>query len=428
MKGPLENIRVLDFSEIIAGPFAGMLLSDMGADVIKIEPPWGEPWRFSQPIVPNESRTYISLNRGKKSLTLDLNKDSAKQIIYDLINDIDVVIVNYRPDVPANLGIDYDTLSKMNPKLIYCQNTAYGSEGNDSYRPGYDIIIQAMSGLMAADGKLNEGIPQSISATALADFSTALTMSMSICAALHARSITGKGQKIEASLLATALALQTTSFLEVEMVDKEPKEELIETINLLRETGAPYSDIHDYVDGIRLNNPAAFGIRMIYYRTYQAKDSVIAVACLSDRLRKKMADAIGIYDRRFEPGYKADQEDNIAFTQNLRKEVEELFLTKTVQEWMEVLDSAGVPCGPVKFVSELMTDNQVIANDIIREHEHPLVGKIKMIGPIVKMSETPLVPHDPSPTLGQNNDEILSALGYSEQKIKELRDSGAVGE
>ena len=126
MKGPLENIRVLDFSEIIAGPFAGMLLSDMGADVIKIEPPWGEPWRFSQPIVPNESRTYISLNRGKKSLTLDLNKDSAKQIIYDLINDIDVVIVNYRPDVPANLGIDYDTLSKMNPKLIYCQNTAYG--------------------------------------------------------------------------------------------------------------------------------------------------------------------------------------------------------------------------------------------------------------------------------------------------------------
>ncbi len=190
MKGPLENIRVLDFSEIIAGPFAGMLLSDMGADVIKIEPPWGEPWRFSQPIVPNESRTYISLNRGKKSLTLDLNKDSAKQIIYDLINDIDVVIVNYRPDVPANLGIDYDTLSKMNPKLIYCQNTAYGSEGNDSYRPGYDIIIQAMSGLMAADGKLNEGIPQSISATALADFSTALTMSMSICAALQARSIT----------------------------------------------------------------------------------------------------------------------------------------------------------------------------------------------------------------------------------------------
>ena len=141
-----------------------------------------------------------------------------------------------------------------------------------------------------------------------------------------------------------------------------------------------------------------------------------------------MADAIGIYDRRFEPGYKADQEDNIAFTQNLRKEVEELFLTKTVQEWMEVLDSAGVPCGPVKFVSELMTDNQVIANDIIREHEHPLVGKIKMIGPIVKMSETPLLPHDPSPTLGQNNDEIINAFGYSEKKIKELRDSGAVGE
>ena len=158
MPGPLEGIRVLDFTEIIAGPMAAMLLADMGADVIKVEPPWGEPWRLQSQVVPLEGKTYISLNRGKKSLPLDLTKPEAREIVYKLIPNIDVVIVNYRPDVPYNLGIDYETLSSINPRLVYVENTAYGRRGPHSQRPGYDIIIQALSGLMTGDGKILNGI------------------------------------------------------------------------------------------------------------------------------------------------------------------------------------------------------------------------------------------------------------------------------
>ena len=149
MPGPLEGIRILEFGEIIAAPFGAMLLADLGADVIKVEPPWGEPWRFFRPVVPNESRGYMHLNRGKRSLPLDLTKPEALDIVDKLVPQIDVVIVNYRPDVPYKLGIDYETLSGKNPRLIYCEATAFGREGPDSQRPGYDIIIQAMSGIMA---------------------------------------------------------------------------------------------------------------------------------------------------------------------------------------------------------------------------------------------------------------------------------------
>ncbi|HZQ36550.1 MAG TPA: CoA transferase, partial [Dehalococcoidia bacterium] len=149
MSRPLERIRVLEFSQIIAAPLCGMLLADMGADVIKVEPPGGEPWRLQSQFIPLESKTYISLNRGKRSLPLDINTPEARAIVHRIIPEFDVVIVNYRPDVPAKAGIDYDTLSALNPRLVYCENTAFGRQGPDAYRPGYDIIIQAMSGLMA---------------------------------------------------------------------------------------------------------------------------------------------------------------------------------------------------------------------------------------------------------------------------------------
>ena len=197
MAGALEGVRVVEFSQIIAAPFCGMLLSDMGADVIKVEPPEGEPWRVFAQFIPLESKTFISLNRGKRSLPLDLTKPEGQRIAQQLAARADVVIVNYRPDVPAKMGIDYETLAALNPRLIYCENTAFGRRGPDSYRPGYDIVIQAMTGLMAANNKTLNGVPQ-VPPLAAADFATGITMAWAICAALYARERTGRGQKIEA--------------------------------------------------------------------------------------------------------------------------------------------------------------------------------------------------------------------------------------
>ena len=385
MPGPLEGIRVLEFTEIIAGPFSGMLLGDMGADVIKVEPPWGEPWRFAFPFLPTESKTFIGLNRSKRSLTLDLTKPEGKEVIYRLILDMDVVIINSRPDVPYNLGIDYETLSEKNPRIIYCENTAFGRSGPDSYRPGYDIIAQAMSGLMASEDKIKDGVPQQVQSTAVADFSTGIAIAWGVSAALFNRERTGKGQKIESTLLGTALAVQTSRFLQIDSIDDEQRQELLETLNALRLAGTPYEEIHKYyrefMDGRRFRGFT------VYYRTYQTKDGALAVGCLSDPLRKRMLDVLGLEDIRFQPNYDMYSEETKAFNEKLNAQAEAKFLEKTVEDWLATLDEAGVPAGPVRFVEELVDNEQVIANDLVVELEHSLAGKLKMVGPILKMSE-----------------------------------------
>jgi CoA:oxalate CoA-transferase len=425
MPGPLDGVRVLEFTEIIAGPFGGMLLGDMGADIIKIEPPWGEPWRFAQSFLPAESKTYMSLNRNKRSLTLDLRKPEGVEVVYKLIPDMDVVIINSRPDVPYNLGIDYETLSARNPRLIYCENTAFGRNGPHSYRPGYDIIAQAMSGLMASEDKLKDGVPQQVQSTAVADFATGISIAWAVCAALYSRERTGKGQKIETTLLGSALAVQTSRFLQVAAIDDEPRAEFMETLAHLKEAGAPYEQIHEYYreqfDSLRRH------IRNIYYRTYQARDGVLAVGCLSDPLRKRLLDVLGLKDIRFESGYDPNNQEAQEFSECLNKKAEAIFRQKTVKEWLALLDKAGVPAGQVRFVEELVVDKQVTANDLVVELEHSLAGKLKMVGPFVKMSDTPLKAQSASPVLNEHSEKILRELGYSAEQIQRLRDEGITG-
>jgi formyl-CoA transferase len=268
MAGALEGVRIIEFSQIIAAPFCGMLLSDMGADVIKVEPPEGESWRIFAQFIPYESKTFMSLNRGKKSLPLDLSKPEAREIAHQLVRDADVVIVNYRPDVPAKVGIDYETLAALNPRLIYCENTAFGRQGPDSYRPGYDIIIQAMSGLMAAINKTLNGVPQ-VPALAAADFSTGITMAWSISAALYARERTGKGQKIEASLLASALAIQTGRFMSVEAYDSQWMPQFLDDLHAARERGATWDELVEIQTNARALTVSPGNV---YYRTYKTAD------------------------------------------------------------------------------------------------------------------------------------------------------------
>jgi formyl-CoA transferase len=190
-----------------------MLLSDMGAEVIKVEPPWGDPWRFTQPFLPTESRPFLAYNRGKRSLSLDLTAPDSGGVLRELIPQTDVVLVNYRPDVAAKLGVDYLALSALNPRLIYCENTAFGRLGPDARRPGYDLIIQAMTGLMAAEGKVENGSPQHIWASPLVDTTAGFCLAWCVCGALYSRERTGKGQKIETTLLGMALALLGMRFV-----------------------------------------------------------------------------------------------------------------------------------------------------------------------------------------------------------------------
>ncbi len=420
MPGPLDGIKVVEFSEIIAAPFAGMLLSDMGAEVIKVEPPWGDPWRYAQAFSETEGRPYLAYNRGKRDLTLDLTTPESALALERLIPQTDVALVNYRPDVADRLGVDYPTLAALNPRLIYCENTAFGREGPDAHRPGYDVMLQAMSGLMAAEGKLENGTPQHIVSSPMVDTSAGFCLAWCVCAALFARERTGRGQKIETTLLGTALALMGMRFVQVEPLDKEARRQTLETLEGLRAAGCSYEEILAAYQFEHLQAPGN-----IYYRVYRTADGAIAIGCLSDPLRRRLLDVLGLEDIRFDPGYDPSSPEAAEFGRELTRRAEEGFLEKGTQEWLMTLEERGVPAGPVRFVEELFDDPQVLANGLVSELEHPQAGLVRMVGPLARFSGTPLEPTPPS-ALGQHTDEILSELGFSPAEVQRWRERGIV--
>ena len=399
-----------------------MLLSDMGADIIKVEPPEGEPWRLFAQFIPTESRNFISLNRGKRDLTLDLTRPQAQEIVRRLVPDVDVVLINYRPDVPAKLGIDYGALSSLNPRLIYCDNTAYGRKGPQAHRPGYDIIVQGMSGVMATEGKTLDGIPQ-MATIPIADYSTGIMMAWAVCAALFVRERTGRGQRIDTTLLGSALAVQNAHFQLVDSVDLEWRTKFRERLEQARAEGATFEELRAYLLAQR---PLA-AVGNIQYRVFKTKDSYIVVGALSVALRRKLCDAIGIEDVRignleWDPTLPESRE----YGKQLVHQAEEIFLQRTTEGWLALFDEKGVPAGPFNFTQELIDDPQVLANDLQAQIEHPLAGTVRMAGPALQMSETPLSVQGSSPALGEHSDAILAAVGYDDAEIVSLREQGVI--
>ena len=420
MGGPLQDVKVVDFTEIIAGPLAGRLLSDMGADVIKIEPPWGEPWRTQQRFTPTESRGFMEYNRGKRSLPLDLTKPEAQEIIRQLIRETDVVLVNFRPDVAVKLGVDYEKLSEINPRLVYCEVTAYGREGPDAHRPGYDMVLQAMSGLMACETKIENGVPQQIWASPLIDTTAGFCLAWCVCGALYSRERTGTGQKVETSLLGASLALLGTRFLQVESLDRDTRVKALEDIQEKRSESAEYDDMLAASPASRRQRHHA----NIYYRVYLTLDLPISVGCLSDPLRRRLLEVLGLTDYAMEPGYNPNTPEAMEYARGLEAEAEKIFRRKSSAEWLETLEQRGIPAGPVRFVEELFDDPQIKANGLVTEVEHKEEGAVKMIGPLAKFRGTPMEAKTPSPALGQHSSEILKELGFSGEDIARWKEAG----
>jgi len=419
--GPLDGTRVLEFTQIIAGPLGCQLLSDLGADVIKVEPPEGEAWRVAAQFMPYESKQFHTLNRGKQSLAIDIRQPEAQEVIHRLVRDIDVVVINYRPDVAEHLRIDYDTLRGIRPDIIYVDNTAFGRLGEMAGRPGYDIVVQAMCGLIAAVGKVDEdGVP--VVPPPFADTTTAYSISTAVCAALFHRARTGKGQKIETSLLSNALMISMNHFAAVPAADAEARARFAAVLEDAQANGAKYKDTLAASEAaIRL---AAQG--NVYYRCFLTSDGAIAIGALSVDLRNKVRKVLNIEHNRDEPGYNpmnpGQKETDLAII----AKVEAMIAECSSEHWEDAFEAGGVPVSRINFPQQMVDHPQVLANDYVITIDHDLSGEERLAAPPWKMSETPPRAQGASAPLGRDNDAVLASVGYGADEIASLRSKGVI--
>lgn len=379
-KRPLENIKVLDLSRYMAGPFCGKILADLGAEVIKIEPPWGEPSRFRPPLFRGLSSTFLEFHRGKKGITLNLKNPRAVKIFKELVKKSDVVFENFRPGVMDRLGIGYEVLKEINPKIILASITGFGQYGPRTLRPSFDILGQATSGFMAAMGaSLDPSGPPILVAEGPGDSIPGTYAALAIIVALYYRELTGVGQRID-------IAQQDTMMY------------ITPSIAAYLLSGMTWSDIRrKYGKDI----PGVYG-------SFKAKDGYIAVAAPMGSIFDRLSKALG-----------SENVDN--------DYVKEWVSDKTVKEIEEKLVEADVPVAPVLSVEEVVNDPQALAREMVIEVEHTTAGKVKIVGNPMKFSETPIKIERASPLLGQHNEEILTELlGYKKEDVAKLREEGAI--
>jgi formyl-CoA transferase/CoA:oxalate CoA-transferase len=391
---PLEGIRVLDFTRVMSGPFATMLLGDLGADVIKIEPPdgddtrgWGPPW------IGGDSAYFMSANRNKRSIIIDLKKLEGREIVKKLVEKSDVVVENFRPGVAEQLGISYDNLSKINPRIIYCSISGFGQSGPYRDKPGYDLIALAMSGLMSITGEPNRppvkfGVP-------IADLTTALFAALSIVSALYWREKTGRGQYIDMALLDAQVLLLSHQAFNYFATGEEP-----------RRMGSAHPNI-------------------VPYQAFETSDGYIIVTVGSEKLWEQFCKAIGRPDLIENPKFRTNA-DRVINREELIEELERVFKPKPTRFWIEELEKAGVPAAPILTVGQVLNDEHVRYRGMVLEIEHPEAGVIKMLGTPFKMSVTPGVVRSPPPTRGQHTFEILRELGFDDEEIIELKSKHVV--
>ena len=394
MPEALEGMRVLDCSQILAGPFCSMLLADMGADVIKIKKPNGgdDTRRMGPPFIDTESAAFLAMNRNKRSIVLNFKEQAGVEAMKTLVKDADIVIENYRTGTMDRLGLGYEDLRKINPGIIYCSISGFGRTGPYANRGGFDLVAQGMSGLMSITGVPNSppvkvGVP-------IADMNAGMFATYGILTAYINKLRTNKGQYLEISLLEAAIAYTVW-----ESAGYFATGDIAEPLGSSHRNSAPYQAL-------------------------KTKDGHINVGAPNQSNWERFANAIERSDLIARDEFK-DNANRLVNRELLEVELELTLTTKSSGEWLEVLEKCGVPAGPILNVSEVWNDPQVQARNMEVTLEHPTAGKIKNIGLAAKLYSTPGRITKPAPLLGQHTREVLLNAGYSKGKINALIDSGA---
>jgi CoA:oxalate CoA-transferase len=395
MKKALAGIRVVDLTTFMSGPFASMVLGDMGAEIIKIEEPGdGDASRQIPPYFhEGESLYYISLNRNKKGLTLNLNSEKGKDIFYKLVKNADIVLENYRPGVTKKLGVDYERVKTINPRIIYCSITAYGPEGPYGKRPAYDLIIQALSGSMSMTGQegtgpLRLGVP-------MGDLAGSMWALVGILAAVQHREKTGEGQFVDVSLLDSLTAFITYPAL---------------YFSYAGEVAKPLGSGHQAI---------------VPFQAFKTRDYYLAITCANEKFWLLLCQALEIPDLASDPRF-AKMGDRLKNKEELNALLNAVFSRKTNAEWETILSKGGVPYAPVNTIDKVFDDPALQHRGMIISVDH--FGKaLRFFGNPVKMSETPITQYQTPPRLGADNEEVLGRyLGLSAEDISELKKEGSL--
>jgi len=388
---PLQGLRVIDLTQAMAAPFCTMNLADMGAEVIKVEAPGeGESMRQLGRAQKNgHSGTFMTMNRNKRSLAVDLKQPEGVELIRRLAKTADVFVQNYRPGVAGRLGVDFESLQKINSRLVYCAISGFGNTGPYAPRGGYDLIAQGMSGVISVTGEENG--PPAKAGIPLADLAAGLFGAYGILAALEHRERTGEGQLVDTSLLEAAMALTVWESSEYWLTGGVPK---------------PMGSAH------RLGAP---------YQALRAADGYFTVGAGSDKLFAAFCGVLGLSNRKFEK-----RKDRMANRPALIAEIEKITVTKSRAAWLAALEKAGVPAGPINNYAEALADPHTLAREMVVDLQHPGAGAIKALGVPVKLSETPGAVERAAPLLGEHTAEILKELCYSETEERALRAKGVV--
>jgi len=421
--GPLAGIRVLELSQIVAGPFAGVALSDLGADVVKVEPPRGEDRRNSGAVVPNEGKYFQSLNRGKRSLTIDLSKAGGQALVQRIIPGFDVILLNYRAGVAERLNIGYARLSALNPGLIYANITGFGDSGPYAQRAGSDIVAQAYSGVMAAEAKVDEhGAPQQLVSSTYLDRTTGLAAAMGICAALFHRAQTGRGQEIHVSLLQSALELLSDKVMREPVHDSILRDPLMEEIHATQDSGAPY----DQVAAVRKAQAPRFASHRLFYGGYHTRQGALVLGALTMQNRDTIRGILAIDDPTDSPGFNAADPENRRLIEEWRERIQERLLERPSHDWVALFLEAGVPASVVNHPEDMADDPQVVASGMMTAMEHEVTGPQRVVSPLVRMAVTPTAARMPAPPRARHTREVLLECGLSEDEVDGLVADGVV--
>jgi crotonobetainyl-CoA:carnitine CoA-transferase CaiB-like acyl-CoA transferase len=394
MTQPLNGIRVLDLTHVLAGPFCTQILGDLGAEVIKIERPGvGDPTRRMPPhTMKDQSLYFMALNRNKKSLTLDLKAPEGKEIFYGLTRKADVVMNNFTPGTMEKLGLGYEDLKKINPKIVWASVTGYGQTGPYRERPSYDIIVQAMGGAMSYTGE--PGKPPVRCGIPIGDLGGAVFAVIGILSALVSRSMTGEGRMVDISMLDVQIALHT------------------------------YRAKYYFVAGEVPQPVGTAHVSNVPLRAYRTKDSALVIEAYIDHFFRNLCKNMNMENLADDPRFNT-RANRLKNREELDRILEEAFLKKTTSEWWDLFIQLEVPSGPIYTVAEAVADPQVLSRNMVVEIDSPHVGKTKDVGNPVKVSGLDHIQYAPPPALGENTDQILrDLLGFTREKIADLRSRG----